>query len=128
MTEQALWYGLLAVIVLLYVRKMFVNKSIPQYNPTELQQKLKETGDIVLLDVRTNQERTSGAIKGSLHIPLHELSRRLNELSKYKSKEIVCYCATGSRSLSAAAKLRKVNFSAASLKGGIAEWNFQTRH
>lgn len=128
MTEQTLWYGFIAVIILLYVRKLFINRSIPQYGPTELQQKLKETNDIVLLDVRTNQERTSGTIKGSIHIPLHELSRKLDELNKYKSKEIVCYCATGRRSLSAAAKLRKQNFSAASLKGGIVEWNFQNRH
>ncbi|MBI3585508.1 MAG: rhodanese-like domain-containing protein [Ignavibacteriales bacterium] len=128
MTEQTLWYGFIAVIILLYVRKLLINRSIPQYSPTELQQKLKETSDIVLLDVRTNQERMSGTIKGSIHIPLHELSRKLDELNKYKSKEIVCYCATGRRSLSAAAKLRKQKFSTASLKGGIAEWNFQNRH
>ncbi len=127
-TEQIVWYGLLAVIVFFYVKKILVARSITHYTPAELQQSLQGSSNKVVLDVRTNRERTSGNIKGSLHIPLHELNRRADELEKYRDKEIICYCASGNRSLSAAAKLRKKGFTVANLRGGIAEWNFQNRH
>jgi rhodanese-related sulfurtransferase len=78
---------------------------------------------IVLLDVRTDAERRAQAIRGSLHIPLQQLASRLSELEGYRSKEIVCYCRSGNRSLSASLLLRKRGFKAANLKGGLTDWN-----
>jgi rhodanese-related sulfurtransferase len=89
----------------------------------EAAEKLK-SNSIVLLDVRTASERQSSSIKGSIHIPLHEIRRRTDELKKYGEKEIVSYCASGNRSVSATATLKKLGFNAANMKGGIAEWNF----
>jgi rhodanese-related sulfurtransferase len=83
--------------------------------------------NLLLLDVRSNGERQHSHIKGSLHIPLNQLVSRSDELSKHKEKEIVCYCQTGNRSVTAASRLNKLGFKAANLKGGIAEWNFQNR-
>lgn len=97
------------------------------YSPAELSQALKANSNLVLLDVRSQSERSQNHIKGSLHIPLHELSNRLKELERYKTQEIVCYCLSGSRSLIAAVKLHQQGFIAANLKGGIAEWNFYNR-
>lgn len=127
MTEQIVWYGVLAVIVFFYVKRILVARSITHYTPAEVQQSLKGSSNKVLLDVRTSRERANGTIKGSLHIPLHEINRRIDELEKHREKEIICYCASGNRSLSAAAKLRKQGFTVANLRGGIAEWNFQNR-
>ena len=45
-------------------------------------------------------------------------------LEKYKSKEIICYCASGSRSVNAGLKLKKAGFTVGNLRGGIASWNF----
>lgn len=122
-TSQILFYAILALVLFLYVRRMLFLRSLTKYSPSEVAEKLKQ-GGIVLLDVRTADERSLSAIKGSLHIPLHELRRRADELQKYKNTEIVCYCATGSRSASAAATLTKLGFKAANMKGGIAEWKF----
>jgi rhodanese-related sulfurtransferase len=44
-------------------------------------------------------------------------------MKKFKDAEIICYCRTGNRSLNAAAKLKKLGFNAANLKGGIIRWN-----
>jgi rhodanese-related sulfurtransferase len=122
-TSQLITYGLLAVVVFLYARKYFMSRSLTQYSAREAAERVKH-GEAVLLDVRTAAERRSGSIKGSLHIPVHELSRRSDELKKVGGKEIVCYCATGSRSISAAITLRKLGFTTANMKGGMAEWNF----
>ena len=78
---------------------------------------------VVLLDVRNNSERVAQKIKGSVHIPLQEISSRSNELTKFQDKEIICYCSTGSRSLSAAARLKRQGFKTANLKGGMLQWS-----
>lgn len=121
-TSQLILFGLLGVLILLYVRKWLVARSLTHYSPLEVADRLKESTS-VLLDVRTTAERQHQNIKGSLHIPLQELGKRIDELKKQKSREIICYCQTGSRSVSAAAMLRKAGYTVANMKGGIAEWN-----
>lgn len=46
--------------------------------------------EIVILDVRRNSEREGSHIVGSSHIPLHELSARIKELSKDKTYWVHC--------------------------------------
>ncbi|MER3525253.1 MAG: hypothetical protein C4326_14720 [Ignavibacteria bacterium] len=118
---QVLFYTFVALILFLYVRRRLFLRSLPQYTPHEAAEKVKQNV-AVLLDVRTPDKRRLGAIKGSLHIPLHEVRRRAGGLEKHRNKEIICYCATGSRSLSAAATLKKLGFTTGNLKGGIGEW------
>ena len=120
-------YSLIALVAFFGIRRFLWTLKIPQYDPATIAEKLSSKASLVLLDVRTNSERRNGAIRDSVHIPLHELGKRMNELEKMRDKEIVVYCQSGNRSLSAAAKLMKNGFSAANLKGGIAEWNFQNR-
>ncbi len=120
--DQIFIYGLLAVMVGFYIRKQLLARSLNNYSGTEAKQKVKAGS--ILLDVRTAGERSSLSIPSSIHIPLHELSSRMKELEKYKGKEIICYCASGSRSVSAGIKLKKAGFTAGNLRGGIASWNF----
>jgi rhodanese-related sulfurtransferase len=122
-TSQLIIYGLLAIVLFLYARKHFVSRSLTHYSAQEASERIKN-GAAVMLDVRTAAERQSRSIKGSLHIPVHELSRRSDELKKVGGKEIICFCATGSRSVSATNTLHKLGFNAANMKGGMAEWNF----
>jgi rhodanese-related sulfurtransferase len=77
----------------------------------------------ILPDVRSATERSEQLIRGSVHIPLQELSRRLGELEMFRNNEIIWYCRSGNRSLSAAATLRKHGFKSGNLQGGIVEWN-----
>jgi len=121
---QIFFYLVLCSIAFLYVRKQFQARGLKNYSGTEAKEQIKSGS--VLLDVRTARERTLHSISGSIHIPLHELGSRLKDLEKHKSKEIICYCASGSRSVSAAAKLKKAGFNAANLEGGIASWNFSS--
>lgn len=62
----------------------------------------------VILDVGEVEERTAFSIKGSTHIPLGELRKRLGELDK--SKLIVPYCAIGVRSYIASRILKQNGF------------------
>jgi adenylyltransferase/sulfurtransferase len=93
-----------------------------EYSASEVLKRMNDDS-VVLLDVRTLEERNHKHIKGSLHIPVSELSQKLKMLKKYRQKEIICYCHSGSRSFMATLLLTKNGFQAANMKGGMIEWN-----
>ncbi|MFG2101101.1 rhodanese-like domain-containing protein [Micromonospora echinaurantiaca] len=79
----------------------------------------------VVLDVRNAGEREQGAIDGSLHIPVAELPRRLDEVPT--DRPVVVHCAGGYRSSVAASLLRTAGRTDVSdLLGGYGAW--QTLH
>lgn len=92
---------------------------------TELKQKIRDKEDIVILDVRLDEELTGplGHIDGIVHIPLQELKQRLHELDGYKAKEIAVICRSGSRSNTATGFLRNNGFDAVNVEGGMIEYN-----
>jgi rhodanese-related sulfurtransferase len=114
--------ALLAFVALLLLRQIYFKRQVRHFTPEEVVRKLKFNIPLVLLDVRTAGENRRGHIPDSIHIPLHELSARLAELEPYRHREIVVYCATGSRSVIAAHFLQKRGFSAANLRGGMFAW------
>jgi phage shock protein E len=126
-TAQILFLGLIGAFLVFYVVRYLRTHSIQRYTPEEVDGKLKGMGHLVLLDVRTKRERDFQHISGSLHIPLPQLRARVGELKRHKDKEIVCYCQSGNRSLSAARMLQQEGFRAASMRGGIVDWNFHHR-
>jgi len=126
-TSELFVYALVGLVLFMYVRKFMMTRAVTNYSAADLAERMGNRGEIVVLDVRTRGERQNSQIRGSVHIPLQELSSRIGELEQHRSKEIVCYCQSGNRSVTAAYKLHKLGFQAANLKGGIAEWNFQNR-
>jgi rhodanese-related sulfurtransferase len=115
---------LIALVLVFYTRRLLLSRSVTHYTPGEVAAKMRNGSNPVLLDVRTPAERSSQHIKGSLHIPLQELRQRIQELARYKDREIICYCRSGNRSITAAVALRRQGFDSANMKGGIIEWNF----
>ena len=88
-------------------------------SPAEAQALVK-SGDAVLLDVRSAGERKAAHIAGSLHIPVDELGARASSLPK--NKTIICQCASGMRSASAAKQLAAAGYKTLNLSGGIGAW------
>ncbi len=102
-----------------FVAAGVVRGDQPVFHADQLRQPLPD--DVVLLDVRTAPEFAAGTIPGSLHIPLHELRDRLNELPK--DKRIVVFCKVGFRGYLATRILLQRGFRAANLSGGY--WTYQ---
>jgi rhodanese-related sulfurtransferase len=121
--SQIVLYALLALVALIYLRKFMLTRKIPRYSATQLADRMKQQG-YLLLDVRTASERQAYMIPGSIHIPLQELHQRVGELEKHKNREVICYCQSGNRSMVAALRLNRLGFNAANLEGGVAEWKF----
>ncbi len=123
-TTQLILYGLIALVVVLYIRRKVQLRGVVVYSPQEALERMRQPGMAILLDVRSAAERAQNNIKGSIHIPLHELGRRVDELEKYRNREVICYCQSGNRSIAAASRLKKIGFTVANMNGGIAAWNF----
>ncbi|MBB6176895.1 rhodanese-related sulfurtransferase [Anoxybacillus tengchongensis] len=77
--------------------------------------------DVVVLDVRTEEEYASGHIPGAILLPLQQLPDRMNELNKNKTYIIVCR--SGNRSAQASELLVKEGFTNIyNMTGGMNEW------
>ncbi len=88
---------------------------------TELVDRMRR-GEVMLLDVRPQDEFQLGHIPGARNIPLVELEERLAELPK--DKEIVAYCrgAYCVLSFEAVAALRAKGYNIRRLEDGLPEW------
>jgi len=80
-----------------------------------------DESNITVLDVRTPEEfKKDGKIAGAKLIPVDQLAKNLEMLDK--SKKILVYCRSGSRSVYAARILEKNGFVPLNLNGGINAW------
>lgn len=59
----------------------------------------------IILDVRSKGEYDGGAIPGSKNVPLQSLNSKISTIKKW-DKPVICCCASGMRSASAAGILR----------------------
>ncbi len=94
-----------------------------QYTDVSVQQarEMIDRGDVLILDVRTQEEYNAGHIKNSTLIPVQVLDKRLNELPR--DKKILVYCKSGSRSAQASGILVNNGFKEIyNMKGGITDW------
>ncbi len=79
--------------------------------------------DALVVDVREQAEYAQSHILNSRLLPLSQIEARMADIEKFKDKPVIVYCATGNRSNSAAAILRKSGFSNVSnLSGGFGAW------
>ncbi|MCB0749784.1 MAG: rhodanese-like domain-containing protein, partial [Ignavibacteriae bacterium] len=66
-----------------------------------------------------------GQIKGVINIPVQVLSQRINELDKYKDKNIAVICRSGNRSVMATKIMQAKGFKAKNVLGGMQAYNKQ---
>lgn len=126
-SNNALLVGALVVIIAL-ILKMELDRftsGIDQINPFEVIRQINDS-DALMVDVREGKEYAEGHLKDAVHIPLGELKSRIDELAKHKSKSVIAYCRSGSRSNSACKTLKKAGFeSVSNMQGGIMAWQNQ---
>ena len=100
--------------------------------PWDVEDRLEAGDDLLVLDVRENQEYDPMPIEDSLHVPRGILETAVEwdheetepELVKARDRQIVVVCRSGSRSVFAAHTLKQMGFQhVASLKTGLRGWN-----
>jgi rhodanese-related sulfurtransferase len=98
--------------------------TIPSIGAKELAELLRSGTPPLLLDVREPVElMMTGAVEGSVNIPLKELPERLGELPADPAAGVACICASGSRSFEAAHYLKiKGRTRVYDVEGGVGGW------
>ncbi len=79
------------------------------------------TNGAVLLDVREPFEVAVARIDGALHIPMGEVTSRLDEIPR--DAAVLCLCHHGGRSAQVAGYLAGHGFDVANVSGGIDHWS-----
>jgi len=102
-----------------FFSKLF-GAATPMLSATELNEKLKFGKHPLVIDVRQPEEFRLGHIAGAKLIPLGELRKHMSELPQ--GREIVCVCASGNRSNSAARTLAKAGYTVFDMQGGMLAW------
>lgn len=96
---------------------------VPEVTVEEVDKRLKQGDDVVLLDVREKDEVRSGYIEGSLSVPRGFLEMQVAGQIPDTDKEIIVYCAGGVRSLLAGRVMREMGYqNVSSMAGGITRW------
>lgn len=87
---------------------------------------MENEDNVLILDVRTEEEFSEGHIKGAVLIPDYEITEKAEELIKDKSTTILIYCRSGRRSALAAKSLSDLGYTAIYDFGGIIDWPYET--
>jgi rhodanese-related sulfurtransferase len=94
---------------------------IKEIDACDLQTRIAEGNDFVLLDIRSAGELAQGMLPDADHLPMHMIPLRISELPK--DKEIILYCHSGARSYHACAYLAQQGYdNVINLRGGILGW------
>jgi rhodanese-related sulfurtransferase len=81
------------------------------------------SGEALVLDIRDTGEFNGGRIPKSKNIPLAELDKRVEDLSRFKDKPVIVTCRSNSRAGAAARLLKTKGFSNVyQLNGGFSAW------
>ncbi len=102
-------------------------RTEPQKISQDKAKEMLDAGDnIMLVDVRTEEERKDGYIEGSILIPDYEISEKAEQLLPDKNQTILLYCRTGRRSAQAAQALANLGYTSVYDIGGIVDWPYGT--
>ena len=101
-----------------------VKGEVKEMSMEELKEKLDRKDDLVLIDVREQDEVDQGIIVGATHIPRGFLELRIENTESARDREIVLYCAGGNRSALAAQSLEAMGYTnVISMREGYTGWS-----
>ena len=119
--ELLLTGTLFALIILLIVNIYSEKNRKYQVVDTNGAVSLMDDDKLIILDVREEKERSVGFLTNDLNIPMGQVKAKMDSLDK--SKNILVYCKSGTRSDRIADILSKNDFQkVSSLKGGFNAW------
>ncbi len=115
----------IAVALFLYAQQGGTSKEFKSITAEEVQKKIADKEDILILDVRTPGEFNGplGHIEGAVLISVQTLADSIGKLEKYKDKEVIVYCRSGNRSKTGTRIMLENGFNAVNMLGGMKAWN-----
>jgi molybdopterin/thiamine biosynthesis adenylyltransferase/rhodanese-related sulfurtransferase len=100
-----------------------VKSEVEEIDSSRARERLDDSSGVTFVDVRERDEWDEGFIPGAVWVPRGSLESRIEQQMPDRDREIVVYCAGGSRSAFAAKTLEELGYAnVVSLAGGFAEW------
>lgn len=118
---------LVAIALFNIIRRSSIvnNEHVKNLSTEETYNLINENKDLIIIDVRSKEEFSSGHISKARSFPIHELPSRIEELKNFKDKPVLVYCASGGRSPLAIKHLLKNDFlNIYHLNKGISAWKY----
>ena len=104
-----------------------VKKAIREMSSDDLSKRI-DSGNVTVIDIREDQELTTGHLPGTLFLPRGFLELRIESTVPDRSQPICLYCGGGNRSALAARSLQEMGYTEVySLEGGISKWIRENR-
>jgi len=85
-----------------------------------------ESEDVIILDVRTQEEYKEGHIENSVLLPVNDIADKAEEILPNNNTKILVYCRSGNRSATAAKQLIILGYTNVYDFGGINSWPYGT--
>ena len=108
------------------VRSHSETSAYEQITQDEARRIMSEEEDIIILDVRTQEEFDEGHIPGAVCLPNETIGTVSPEILPDKQQTILVYCRSGRRSKEASEKLAALGYTAGKEFGGIIDWTGDT--
>lgn len=116
------------VIVILALFTACAKSKTAQYHKitaADGKKRMDENTDVIMVDVRSQEEYEAGHIKGAILIPLDTISGTQPEQLPNLDDEILVYCRSGRRSSKASGKLANMGYTQIYDMGGIQDWPYE---
>ncbi len=98
--------------------------TIKTITTDELEKKLSNGEDLLLVDVREDEEVEEGMIPGAKHIKMGEIPESLDQFEK--DKEYIFICRSGNRSGNVANYMQEQGYKVVNMEGGMMNWSGET--
>lgn len=108
------------------VNNIDVNKTEYIRISAEEAKTIIDSEDVIILDVRTQDEFDSGHIENAVLLPVTEITDNAEEVLPEKDAKILVYCRSGNRSATAARELIRMGYTNVYDFGGINTWPYET--
>jgi rhodanese-related sulfurtransferase len=119
--DKFFWVILIFLGFYVLYQKAIILANFESISPKVAYEMLQNDENVTLVDVRTPQEfKQDGRIDGAKLVPLSYLEANLKMIDK--SKKVLVYCHSGSRSVSAARILSDHGYTVLNMRGGISSW------
>ncbi len=118
-TDILYWIAMVALVVWFAYSKGWILANFKSVTAQQAYTLMQNDDNVTLLDVRSIEEFKSHHVIDAKLIPLSKLETNLNKLKSDKHKNILVYCQTGRRSVSASRILENNGFTPLNIEGGI---------
>lgn len=105
-----------------------VSTEYKTITPSEAKKRLEKEKDIILLDVRTEEEHKIQRIPNSILVPVDNIENEIKDKVNDKNVTIFVYCRSGRRSNLAVETLNKLGYTDVFDLGGIVDWPYETEN